>query len=478
MIGTEKQSGLHSPMHFPKFLVAVVLAMLTGATCPRGEAQPSLTPLPTAQTALLGRFARGPVNVPVAVTAADFTNTFGSGALGNWPAEVQARQFFANGGASLYVVRVAGTGALADALLGDTVQGTGLYALRSLSNLRLLVAPELSLIDMGFSNALAQVRSFLEPQQIFLLMDPPPQLSNATAAVDWVESEVPVDASFCALYFPNLQINVDGVAMTAPASGAMAAIYSANDAAEGIWLSPAGTDYPLQATGLAVNLTTADSDLLNAHNINSIRQFPGTGIVPWGARVLDRYNTDNRYVAVVRTRLWAAASIQRSLAFAAIQDNAEPLWSQIRSTVGNFLFGLYQQGAFVGVTPTDSYFVKCDSTTTTASDIAEHRVNLVYGTALLRSAEFDVTSLSAATYDSALPTPPPSIDARILDSSLVMAYRTQPGFNYQLKTSSDLASGVTTDVGTTAAGDGSWQRLSVPMDNAQGFYSVRVSPGR
>ena len=35
-----------------------------------------------------------------------------------WPAEVQARQFFANGGGSLYIVRIAQTIPLADALVG------------------------------------------------------------------------------------------------------------------------------------------------------------------------------------------------------------------------------------------------------------------------------------------------------------------------------------------------------------------------
>ncbi len=123
--------------------------MLAAFSFQCAAAQPSVTNLPTAQTALLGRLARGPVNVPVAVTAGDFANTFGSGAAGNWPAEIQARQFFANGGTSLYVVRVAGAGTLGEALLGDAIQGTGVYALRPLSNLRLLVAPELSLLPSG-----------------------------------------------------------------------------------------------------------------------------------------------------------------------------------------------------------------------------------------------------------------------------------------------------------------------------------------
>jgi len=37
---------------------------------------------------------------------------FGSSHFADWPAEVQARQFFANGGARLHVVRVDASGQL------------------------------------------------------------------------------------------------------------------------------------------------------------------------------------------------------------------------------------------------------------------------------------------------------------------------------------------------------------------------------
>ncbi|HVV71439.1 MAG TPA: hypothetical protein VHI52_08070, partial [Verrucomicrobiae bacterium] len=275
-----------------------------------------------------------------------------------------------------------------------------------------------------------------------------------------------------------LQGSLDGSAVTAPASGAMAAIYSLSDAAAGIWRSPSGTGYPLNATGLTLNLSTADSDLLNTHNINAIRQFPGTGIVPWGARVLDRSNSGNLYVPVVRTRLWASASIQRALAFAATEDDGDPLWSQIRAMVGDFLYGLFQRGAFAGTTSSTSYFVKCDSSTTTAADIAANRVNCYYGMALLRSAEFDMTSLTAKTYDSTLVPTSPTIDCGTAGPSLVLAYPTLPGLNYQLNSSVGLSSAIWTNIGTTAPGDGAWQRLIVATTNSLGFYRVSVSPAR
>lgn len=75
------------------------------------EANAQVIPLPTAQAALVGRWAQGPCDLPLRVDSAQFQNLFGSPDPVAWPEEVQARQFFANGGASLFVVRLRSTGA-------------------------------------------------------------------------------------------------------------------------------------------------------------------------------------------------------------------------------------------------------------------------------------------------------------------------------------------------------------------------------
>jgi hypothetical protein len=464
----------------PAAMVAGVLLVASFGVVPdRAAGQVTLIGLPTSETALLGRFAKGPIDLPVEVGPADFGALFSSANPAAWPAEVQARQFFANGGAALYVVRVTGAGLLADALAGNPTNLSGLYALEPLSDLRLLLAPELSLLPAdSLTNTLATFRAFLEPRGIFFLLDPPPGLGSASDAVNWVTASVPPDAAFCATYFPYLEVLLDGVPLTIAASGAMAAIYGTNDAANAIWHSPAGTDLPIQAQALSPALSSSDLTLLNAYNLNAIRQFPGTGIVPWGARALDRYNSDNLYVSVNRTRSWMAASIQRALAFAAVADDASPLWGQMRSVVGNFLNSLYQQGAFFGSTPSAAYFVRCDTTTTTAADIAAHRVNLVYGFALLSAGEFDVTSVSVPTYDGTQPVPGPGIHLGVLPGNLVLAYPTVAGYNYVLQAKPDLRSGVWTNSGAAASGDGAWRRPLAPTSAERGFYRLQISPGR
>ena len=54
---------------------------------------------------------------------------------------------------------------------------------------------------------------------------------------------------------------------------------------------------------------------------------------------------------------------------------------------------LFRQGAFHGKTPTEAYFVKCDSETTTQNDINNGIVNIVVGFAPLKPAEFVVIQI-------------------------------------------------------------------------------------
>jgi hypothetical protein len=55
---------------------------------------------------------------------------------------------------------------------------------------------------------------------------------------------------------------------------------------------------------------------------------------------------------------------------------------------------LFRQGAFQGATPSEAFFVKVDSETTTAADIANGIVNVLVGFAPLRPAEFVVVRIS------------------------------------------------------------------------------------
>jgi len=440
----------------------------------------AIIPLPTVETAMVGRFSKGPLQIPVTVGPVEFVATFGSAHPVDWPAEVQARQFFANGGARLHVVRVDPSGPLEAALTGDSVAMTGVGALVLVRDLRLVLIPELSRLGADpFATAFARCREFIEPNRLFLLIDPPPWLPSAAAAAAWVDANVPADAGFCAVYYPYLQVTLDGVPMTNAPSGAMAALYARNDTLFAIWHSPAGTGLPLVADGLwPASPSTTEQDLLNTHGVCAVRQFIGTGIVPWGARTLDRVDGENRYVSVVRTRLWMAASIERALAFTAVADNGEPLWSQMRGLVGNFLQVLFQAGALVGTTPQQAYFVRCDASTTSAADIAANRVRLHYGTAMLRPAEFDLTELILMTRDPDRLVPVVPLLLRQRPGELLLAAPTVPGFSYALEFSDSLEPGTFGPTGLSMTGDGSWWAVPGKVVSGQGYYRMAITPVR
>jgi hypothetical protein len=461
-------------LHVVQVLVGGFSVVLQAATTP------SIIPLPTVETAIVGRFSRGPVQVPVSVSREEFAAIFGSVQPGDWPAEVQARQFFANGGVRLYVLRVDTSGPLETALTGDPLAMTGVTALALVRDLRLVLIPELSRLGTDvFTQAFNRCREFLEPRRLFLVIDPPPQLPSPEAAVAWVDANVPADAGFCAVYYPFLRVTLDGVPMTNGPSGAMAALYARNDSLFGVWRSPAGTSLPLMADGLwPASPNTTEQELLNTHGVCAVRQFTGTGIIPWGARTLDRADPENRYVSVSRTRFWMAASIERSLAFTTTAENGEPLWSQLRSLVGDFLQVLFQAGALVGSTAREAYYVRCDENTTTAVDIAAKRVRVYYGTALLRPAEFDLTELVLMTHDPDRPSPAVSLLFRQLPGELLLAAPTVPGFSYALEFSERLGSGAFGSTGLSKDGDGSWWAPTRKVASDQGYYRIVTTPVR
>ncbi|HYG23162.1 MAG TPA: hypothetical protein VEH04_10300 [Verrucomicrobiae bacterium] len=433
--------------------------------------------MPATETVLLGRFARGPLEVPLWVDEAGFHSTFGSTNPASWPAEVQACQFFANGGAALHVIRVTDTGSLHDNLIGDSNALTGLNAVAPLSNTRLLIVPELALLNaQEFSSAFPIFHAFVNPRRIFMILDPPPGLPNAEAMIQWAGAALPLNAKNCAIYFPYLEFNLNGAIVTVAASGAMAAIHATSAAGQAPWNVPAGSAYPLNAANTTPIVSSAASDLLAANNINPIRNFAGTGIVPWSARTLDRQDLENRQLAAIRTRSWIAASIQRSVAFAATNHNATPLWTQLRAAAENFLHSLFQQGAFAGTTSSQAYFVRCDETTTTAGDIAQHRAILLYGVAESRPAEFVITSLAVSTSDPERAASPSVLHLRpIDDQDLQIAYSTEPGFAYDLEFTSDLKTGDWHSTGT-AAGDGAWRRPMVQILGSEKFFRLRIAP--
>jgi hypothetical protein len=116
----------------------------------------------------------------------------------------------------------------------------------------------------------------------------------------------------------------------------------------------------------------------------------------WGARTLvgaDAMANQWKYVPVRRTALYLEESLYRGLKWVVFEPNDEPLWAAIRLNVEAFMDSLFKKQAFQGTTASQAYFVKCDSETTTQTDIDLGIVNILVGFAPLKPAEFVVIQI-------------------------------------------------------------------------------------
>jgi phage tail sheath protein FI len=179
--------------------------------------------------------------------------------------------------------------------------------------------------------------------------------------------------------------------------GAVAGVMARTDSDRGVWKAPAGLEARLFGVpALSVPLNDADTGQLNPLGINCLRAMPAAGRVVWGARTLegsDRLASEWKYIPVRRTALFLEESLYRGTQWVVFEPNDEPLWAQIRLNIGAFMQSLFRQGAFQGKTPRDAYFVKCDSETTTQTDIDHGIVNILVGFAPLKPAEFVVIKI-------------------------------------------------------------------------------------
>jgi phage tail sheath protein FI len=139
-------------------------------------------------------------------------------------------------------------------------------------------------------------------------------------------------------------------------------------------------------------MTDAENAMLTQRGINAIRRFPTHGIVLWGARTL---SPDTLYVPVKRTELFIESSLVAGLQWTVFEPNNETLWSQVGFSVEAFLNGLWREGALLGSTERDAYFVRCDATTMTQQQIDAGELVCLVGVALVRPAEFVLIRIGA-----------------------------------------------------------------------------------
>jgi hypothetical protein len=315
--------------------------------------------------------------------------------------------FFQNGGGRCYVVNVGTDGSL----VGDTAGRKGIDVLEEVDEVAIVAAP-------GYTDAPAYEALLSHCEKLkdrVAILDAPAQVAKldlltqvATAPATrrrerrGAEDEpLPpatglrprmTDAGYGAFYFPQIVVrdpfSPKDLVAVAP-SGHIAGIYARTDTTRGVHKAPAN-EIVRGALDVTQRVTQEEQEGLNPNGINCIRLFAREGIRVWGARTLAASASEWRYLNVRRLFNQIEESIAESTRWVVFEPNDLGLWKSIRRDIRAFLMLLWRQGALMGATPEEAFFVQCDAETNPPEVVDAGMVVTVVGVAPVKPAEFVV----------------------------------------------------------------------------------------
>jgi phage tail sheath protein FI len=359
----------------------------------------------------LGESSKGPVNEAVLVTNwSQFVKTFGDFKECSEHLVHGVYGFFNNGGSRAFIVNVGAPESAAPAKpaapAGDKKDGdkpapapapaagggrdglyigkdngpgqrSGLKCFEEVDEIAIVVAP-------GQTSPAVQdaILSHCETRKDrFAILDSAETISGG---VDRLAR--PRDSKYGAFYFPWIQVyDPDKGNVFVPPSGHIAGVYSRVDSERGVHKAPAN-EIVRGALGLKYNISKGEQDLLNPKGINAIRFMSGA-IRIWGARTLSS-DPSWRYINVRRLFIMVESSIERATQWVVFEPNDHRLWKRVQRTITSFLTLLWRNGALMGTSPEQAFYVKCDAETNPNEVVDAGQLVVEIGLAPVKPAEF------------------------------------------------------------------------------------------
>jgi hypothetical protein len=201
------------------------------------------------------------------------------------------------------------------------------------------------------------------------------------------------ERGFGALYYPWIKV-IDplriagGPVRAVPPCGHVAGLFARSDFSAGVHKAPANAEL-FSAEDVTVEVSDEGQAILNPEGINCLRAFPGRGIRVYGARTLSG-NPDWRYVNVRRLLLMIEEAVDEATQWAVFAPHDFNLRQTLVLSVSGFLETIWRQGAVVGATPAEAFFVKCDETTNPPEIVNQGKLIAEVGVAPTKPAEFIV----------------------------------------------------------------------------------------
>jgi len=305
--------------------------------------------------------------------------------------------YFQNGGGRCYVVNTGNT----PSLTGDGKSRKGLDVLEAIEEVAIVAAP-------GHTDAAAYDALLSHCEKLrdrVAILDGPAQAASLQQLTQVAVAQRPdtaagaeaggmrprqSDGGYGAFYYPWITVqdpfNTSKMIDVAP-SGHVAGIYARTDGLRGVHKAPAN-EIIRGALGVSSRITHQEQETLNPNGVNCIRFFQNEGIRVWGARTVAASSSEWRYVNVRRLFNMIEESIARSTRWVVFEPNNVSLWKAIRRDVGAFLMLIWRQGALMGRTPEQAFFVKCDEETNPPDVIDAGQLVILIGIAPVKPAEF------------------------------------------------------------------------------------------
>lgn len=361
------------------------------------------------------------LNQAVAITSwSQFLREYVTAGAPTTPLAHAVYGFFLNGGGRCYVVNVGANGSI----MGGGRTRTGLDLLDPIDEVAIVAAP-------GYTDAVSYdaVLSHCEKLQdrVAILDTPPPD--QVTSIDRLLRIAVPVqkagrgaakdaeagttdeepglrarqsDPGCGTTYFPWITVadplqrdpeTGRPILVDIPPSGHIAGVWVRSDVTRGIHKAPAN-EVIRGALNLTYRLTRDEIGELNRAGVNTIRAFDREGIRIWGGRTLAAESSEYRYLNVRRLFNQIEESIAEGTNWVVFEPNDRTLWKSIVRDISAFLTIMWRDGALMGRTPDEAFFVKCDDETNPPESIDAGRVVTLIGIAPVKPAEFIIFRLS------------------------------------------------------------------------------------
>jgi hypothetical protein len=359
------------------------------------------------------------VNEVVAINNwTQFLREYASKSVNSTPLSHAVFGFFMNGGLRCYVVNVGADGTLA----GDKSGRKGIKLFEQVDEIAIVCAPGYT-DAANYEDVLSHCESLKDRVAI---LDPPPDVKDidllkkvgtvpapsdtpsrprkpkdgSPPPPDSPPPDAPAaglkprlsDGGFGCFYFPWIQVrdplNPSKI-VAVPPSGHLAGVFARTDSTRGVHKAPANEGIR-GALGLTYQVTKAEQGDLNQLGVNCLRFFPREGIRIWGARTLADGASEWRYLNVRRLFNMIEQSIIQSTRWVVFEPNTLTLWKSIRRDISAFLMRMWRDGALMGASPEEAFFVQCDEETNPPESIDAGLVVAVIGIAPVKPAEFIV----------------------------------------------------------------------------------------